>query len=384
MPDILIETLLPTGGPAPSNGVDPESHACFTGWEPEDEALFSFHAPDTINPAENILLCLRESTPSAGLRHRWETIVRLFRPGLDSTGQACAEETSVLECIAPAAENQLTQRSLAVTGASLKGCVASVPINRGDLLVVLLRRVPATVDDDPFPVKLFGLSIHHVVNVTRVSACCGRVGEIIDTVRDLFNEATGGFLTDEFILRSMNRCLQDIGQENYWQKSSSIPASAGVFEVDLASAIPGFQDIHDVRYSGRTTPMTALGSFREFLEAQASGGTEGAPEYYVAQNTRLHVWPPPPTDLASGFRIVHSYLPEPLSCTGDNPDPPIPRAHDMAFVYFVLRQAFLRDRHAPGADQKVREYSQLYQEEKQRLLGEGEPPRLSLTPVRSR
>jgi len=49
---------------------------------------------------------------------------------------------------------------------------------------------------------------------TRVSDCEGRVGAIIDTARDLFNETAGGFLVDAFILRSINRCQQDIAQDD--------------------------------------------------------------------------------------------------------------------------------------------------------------------------
>jgi hypothetical protein len=54
----------------------------------------------------------------------------------------------------------------------------------------------------------------------------------------------------------------------------------------------------------------------------------------------------------------------------------------MLFVYFVLKQAFLRDRHAPGAEIKFQEYSQLYEQAKQNLLGEKDPPKMALRPYR--
>ena len=41
-----------------------------------------------------------------------------------------------------------------------------------------------------------------------MSDCSGRVGKIMDSVKDLFNETSEAFLSDEFILRSINRCLQ--------------------------------------------------------------------------------------------------------------------------------------------------------------------------------
>jgi hypothetical protein len=92
----------------------------------------------------------------------------------------------------------------------------------------------------------------------------------------------------------------------------------------------------------------------------------------------MYVWPPPDVDLQSGYCLYHSYLPDELTCSSANPNPPLPKAHDMVFVYFTLKQAFLRDRHAPGADTKFNEYSRLYEQEKQNLLGEADPPGMSL------
>jgi hypothetical protein len=128
--------------------------------------------------------------------------------------------------------------------------------------------------------------------------------------------------------------------------------------------------------------MIPLGSFEEYEELKTTSNSPGTPEYYVVQNDSLYVWPPPAMDLSSGFCAYHSYLPDDLTCSEDNPNPPIPRAHDMLFVYFVLKQAFLRDRHAPGAEAKFQEYSQLYEQAKQNLLGEKDPPKLALRPYR--
>ncbi len=80
--------------------------------------------------------------------------------------------------------------------------------------------------------------------------------------------------------------------------------------------------------------------------------------------------------------MYHSYLPADLGCSLADANPPVPQAHDMVFAYFVLKQAFLRDRHAPGADGKFQEYSVLYDRAKRALLGQGEAPLLSLRPHR--
>jgi hypothetical protein len=220
------------------------------------------------------------------------------------------------------------------------------------------------------------------VNETTLSNCAGRAAFIVDTVRDLFNESGGGFLSDEFILRSINRCQKELAQEDYWRRESWIGCVARAGRIDLLTAIPDYQRIHQVYFSGCSEPMTALGSFREYEELKTSSIVVGIPQYYIIQNTAMYVWPAPAEDLQSGFCVYHSYLPADITCTPINPDPPIPRAHDTVFVHYVLKEAFLRDRHAPGADIKFQEYSALYEREKQKLLGEGDPSNLSVRSYR--
>ena len=96
----------------------------------------------------------------------------------------------------------------------------------------------------------------------------------------------------------------------------------------------------------------------------------------------LYFWPQPAADLNPEFRVFHSYLPAELGCTESTCDPSIPKSRDMVFVYYVLKHAFLRDRHAPGADLKYQEYSLLYDAEKIRLLGRNLSIRLGLRACR--
>jgi hypothetical protein len=229
---------------------------------------------------------------------------------------------------------------------------------------------------------VFSLALEVHLDETAVSDCYGRVGKIVDTVRDLFNETSEDFLSDEFILRSINRCLQDLAQEDYWRTETWIPASSGVYRIDLHTAIADYQSLHQLRFSGQSSPMAPVGSYKEFDELRTSAEARGTPEYYTVQANTLLVWPPPPVTQQSGFCAYHSYLPDDLTCSQANPDPTLPRAHDMVFVYFVLQQAFLRDRHAPGAETKFQQYSMLYEREKAKLLAEGEQPGLAIRPHR--
>jgi len=379
---ISIETLIPSSGSVPSNGYDPTSRASFTEWEVGDEALFTVVAPESYQPRNDLYVQLLESSSSQSGLHKWEITSLLLRPGVHATGEIVLGETFALECQAPAVAQLLTTRTIPVTGASEPGRVHSTEITAGDVLCLSLKRVPSSTQEDPSPIQVFGLSVIVRVDETAVSVCTGRVGRIFDTVKDLFNESAGSFLADDFILRSMNRCQQDIAQEDYWRRETWIPAESGVNSLNLLTRIQGFQNLHQVSYSGGQAPMIPLGSFEEYQELKNASNAAGLPEYYVVQNDSIYVWPPPSRDMASGFCVYHSYLPEDLTCSPDNPDPPIPRAHDMVFVHFVLKQAFLRDRHAPGADTKFQEYSLLYEKAKQSLLGEADPPRLAVRPYR--
>ncbi len=382
MGEIQVDVLVPTSGAVPSGGYDPVSLAAYTAWELNDEARFAVVVPDSYVAGSDFYLTIQESSSSASAKNKWHVKTLLLRPGLHATDEETDVETFIQEYTSSAIADQLLTRTFAVTGSAEAGRISDVAITSGDVLSFTLKRIAAVENEDPGPIKVFDLSLSFSLSESAVSECAGRIGKIIDAVRDLFNEATGGFIADAFILRSINRCQQHLAQENYWRRETWIPALSGEYELDLLSHIADYQDIHQVYFSGRSYPMTSLGSFKQYEELKTGSQSAGTPEYYVVQNNRLYVWPIPNTDVGSGYCVYHSYQPADLTCSSVNPNPPVPKAHDVIFVYFALRDAFLRDRHAPGADSKFSEYAQLYEAEKQRLLGEGDPPRLSLRSYR--
>ncbi len=381
MAEMQIEKLIPSAGAVPLEGYDPTSLAGFTQWELNDEARFFIIIPETYRAGNDFFVRIYESTPSVAARHKWQVKTLLLRPGVHVTNEQMVAETFIAEYTSPVTANQLMRREFAVTGQSAAGNVAGTSVSPADQLSFTLKRVAASADEDPNSVKVFSLALEVRLD-TSLSDSPGRVGKIMDTVRDLFNETGEAFLSDEFILRSINRCMQDLAQEDYWRSETWIPASAGMYRIDLNSAIPGYQSMHQLRFSGQSSPMAPMGSYKEYDELRTATEERGIPEYYVLQNNTLFVWPAPSTTQQSGFCAYHSYLPDDLTCSPENSDPPIPGAHDMVFVYFVLQQAFLRDRHAPGAEMKFQQYSMLYEREKQKLLAEGEHSGLALRPHR--
>jgi hypothetical protein len=382
MTTIPIPTLLPTSGAAPSNGYDPTSQAAYTEWDLYDEARFAVVVPDGYAQGADFFLSIRESSDAESANHRWQVTTNLLRPGVHAANEQTAVETIAQEYESASAQNQLSLRSLKITGSGAAGTVAATPIAAGDMLTTTMKRTAADSDEDPGPVKVFDLAVETAVSAAAVSDCQGRVGRIIDAVRDLFNEAAGGFLSDAFILRAINRCRLELAQADYWRRETWIPAYASENTVNLLEAVAAFQDLHQVSFRGQDHPMTPAPSFRDYLDLKTRSSSVGVPERWIVQNNVLYVWPAPSSGLQSGYCLYHSYTPPELTCASENPNPDIPKPHDSIFVYFALQQAFLRDRHAPGADVKFEEFTRLYEQSKQSLLGQGDPPALSLRSYR--
>lgn len=382
MAEIRVERLTPSSGTEPSEGYDPTSSVGFMEWELNDEARFAVVIPQRYRAGNDFFLRIHESTPSASARHKWQVETLLIRPGIHATDEQAAMETFSAEYTSSPTADQFSKREFAVTGQAHAGMVAGLSLSPGDYLSFTLKRIVASAGEDLNPIKVFSLGLEVHLDETAVSDCYGRVGKIVDTVRDLFNETSEAFLSDEFIIRSINRCLQNLAQEDYWRAETWIPASSGVYRIDLNAAIADYQSLHQLRFSGHSSPMVPVGSFKEFDEKRTSTEVRGKPEYYIVQANTLFIWPSPSVSQQSGFCAYYSYLPDDLTFSQANPDPPVPRAHDMVFVYFVLQQAFLRDRHAPGAENKFQQYSMLYEREKAKLLAEAEQPGLAIRPHR--
>ncbi len=198
--------------------------------------------------------------------------------------------------------------------------------------------------------------------------CPGRLGRIIQAVRDLSNEAGPGFISDEFVVRSVNRCLEDTAQFGYWRKDTVVSWPAAGASAATAQIVPDCVEILGVYTGAGRAKLVQASSYREFTGARLwSGGATAPHGLYLASNGKLYIHPEPAE--GSEFIVSHTYSPVELTPEEDSCNPPMPRAHDMMFVYFVLREAFLRDRHAPGADTKFQEFSGLFRMEQFKLLG---------------
>jgi hypothetical protein len=378
MISIPVGTLIPTSGAAPGLGYDMVSSVGFLAWAVGDEARCSVITPDNHPLGADMDLSFYESSPSVAKRHAWRVETLLLRPGVHTGNAKTACEARTVDAVSPSTAHLVGLTSTPITGLTEPGRVGGTAVIAGDLLSVTLRRIEASADADPERIRLHHLRVTSRGLGEAPSPCPGRTGAIMLAVRDLFNESAGGFISDDFILRAINRCRETLAVEGYWRRESWAAVRSGVSRVNLLDEIADFQDLVSVRFSGADRPMTRFSSFGAFMEAEARNASPGTPTHYFERNGVLHIWPRPAEDAASGLEIRHSYLPPELSCRPGECDPPVPRGHDAVFTYFALRQAFLRDRHAAGADAKVREYTQMYEAEKLKLLGEGAPTAATL------
>lgn len=379
---VPVESLTPLANGVPAHAFDPISGTAFTEWHVHDEALFHAVIPDRYIPRTDIFVQIDEASVSASLNHAWEITAMLLRPSSSIAPTEAPRQTTRVEYTSAGSAGQLTRRTMGATGGAHPGCVDAEPLQPGDLLCLVLRRVPASSSEDPAALRVFTMRVGIQMSQTRISDCPGRLGVIIDSVRDLFNETSQGFLPDEFILRSVNRCLRELAQEGYWRRETVIAARGSVNEIDLLTAIPDVLEIHQVCFQRGDLIMQRAASFRDFMNMRCAGPNYGNPQFYTVQGNTLHVWPPPPRDVDPGFIVFHSYLPPELHCAEGASDPPLPRAYDGMLVHFALKEAFQRDRHAVEANAQVQQYAELYERDKQRLLAESAGTGLSLRPAR--
>ena len=366
MTSILIDSLFTTSSPSPSNSRDPVTQAVHTLWESGDQAGFSVRLSPEYVTGSDLYVMLDESTASPGAAHSWKITVTLNRQ-IDG-GAATFTETSTHDCLSPGVPNSRVKRRLAATGAVSAGTVDNYAILPGDDLTFVLTRSAPVEDDDPLEIRVINIHVEYETAQATLSDCSGRIGLIIEAVRDLFNEPEADFLTDSFILRSMNRCQQDIAADGYWRTGTWIPCVSGRDVIHLPDVIPDYVDVYRVAYGPQRRELRQLNSVRRFMSLKSLLDIPGTPEYFLAQNNNLMIIPTPTQTLSHGFLVYHSYCPPHISCSQDVAQPDIPKSFDQIFVYFSLAQAFLKDRAAPGADVKFHEYTALYQNLKNRLL----------------
>ena len=379
MATINIDTLGATDGTSPSNRYDPESSLSLIEWRPGDQALLMFRVPDDYDTTGSISLRFDELVPSSAFAYSWETTTGVRKNGSNPGDvSSMAQDSANFDSYDAGISGRVVTRSISVNQDDLA-------IAPGD--IVSIRLEYSCVENEPCPEHLLTLA-YRVVTLegeptVPAPVSSDRLAEITREARDLFNEEAGVFLSDEFVVRAVNSCVRDIARENYWSAETWVAAVIGQDTIDVSQAIPDALEIHRIWFGDLTTPMNRLETFDELRDISLQCPKTGVPEYYLARDNLVRIVPGASLNSEHGFYVHYSRIPPALGLSpGDNTEPPVPRSYDSIFTLFVLRQAFLRDRNAPGAELKFREYSQLYEIEKKRLLESAQPASVKLRTLR--
>ena len=326
------------------NTIDATSNISYEAWELNDEACFNFQVPAGYSAGNDFTLKLWESTDTAsgasGL-HNWGATVVLVQPDVNILGAVTETQAFSGQFMAPVTSGTVTVRSLTISAA---GQISSTPMVAEDLVAVTLKRIEASSGEDPNPIQVSNMVV--VVDVpTASNVCSGDVGWVIDSVRDQFEGADSGFLTNAFIIRQVNEATQRLAIAGAWSKDTWVNLYSGSGQYDLNVHISDFVEPLNCVFSGATAPLTPFGSNDEYWNYMISGDTpSGDPTQVLIQGSNMFLAPVPDADVVSGVRVYHTYLPDDISCSSVSL--PVPKAFRNVYTEFVLFRAYERDSQA--------------------------------------
>jgi hypothetical protein len=371
--EIRIDGFLPTENALPKHGVDSVSGLAYSEWELNDEGRFTFVVPTDYSSGSDLQLRIQESTPGAAVNHKWQATVLLVKTGYQ-TDLATEQEVFSSEYTSSGTADALTSRTLSL---SSSGQISGTSIEAGDTISVVLKRVSASTNEDPNAIKVFDLTAMVTV-LAGTGTCSGRVGQIIEDVRILFNDETSGFLTsDTAIIRWINQGIADIAKAGYWETRGTLNLVADQASYDLASEWGDFVDVKQVIWTETGEPLQLCAGRGKFDELHAAIETGTRPYFYYMAGSTLYVTPTPTEAVTDGLTIERYYVPTDLDCS-TNYTPDFPAVYDSVLVYWCLIQAFDRDRTATNRRELIQEYYQRYQQEKAKLLGRKSGPIIRL------
>jgi len=356
--ELLIETLLPAEGHVPINGTDTNGRT-YTEWELSDEASFDFALPSTYTTGESIVMVITESSSSASKNHKWRW----------TTSTGSYSESYDASFTSNATASTIDTRSITVTTA---GTIESYALQPGDLIGVTIQRIAADSDEDSAGIRLYTIVANVTTTAGATTACLGRMGSIVASALRLFNDDSQRFINDAFCVSAANEAQRQIAMKGYFTKSSSIDVVADQATYALAALFPDIEELNTLVWVGdgsleadRLAPVASLQSKIDLIAASSSSSRAYG---YHLEGTTLYLIPVPTASYSAGITVYYSYIPSDLSCTSSY-TPSTPAAHDAMYRYFILMEAYARDRHSPMAQQQLMYYQQLFSKELDRLLG---------------
>ena len=342
--EIAITAMVPSSGAVPQNAVDPTSSISYQVWELNDQAGFNFQVPQGYPTGTDFVLKIWEATNGvSGVsgNHQWGASVVLVQPGVNIFGAATLSEDFSGQFMAPTTSGQMVVSELTITNS---GQIDSTPIQADDMISVLLTRIAASSGEDPSSIYVGNMTVAVDIPLT-TSVCAGDIGWVIDSVRDQFEGADSGFMTNAFIIRQINEASQVMAINGVWAKDTWVNLYSGSGDYPLLNHIPDFVEPLACVFSGSTVPLEPFGSYDEYWNYMiANSDPTGDPTRVLIQGSTMRLAPIPDASVSSGVRVSHFYLPDDISCLSTT----LPVAKSFRNVYseFVLHRAYERDSEA--------------------------------------
>jgi hypothetical protein len=366
---ILVDNWTGYGTAIPSMGNDAGGRE-YLAWSVGDKAAFNIRLPENYISGTDLVLTFEESTPGVSLNHKWSVDVSR---ALDTA------ETVVSEVSSSAVANTNTEAAITLTSS---GKLNSVDLAVGDLISCVVSRVSASASEDTNDIKIYATVISLDASDYAESGCSGRVGAIIDQVRNDFNDVQARRISNTEIIRWCNRAIDEMAQADLFMKETALDVTEDSGEIDLLATVSDFVDAFTLRWHEDTDFMVPLENWQDFktYSLQMYPYTETPFIWLVVSNT-LHFHPAPSSDQASGLYMFHSYRPANLECLS-NYTPNFPASYDPLLVFYCLHRAhskFFPDHTSP---EKAQEWFSLWQDGFSRLKRQVHPPVLSMVPYR--
>ena len=357
-----------SGSTQPANGKDETTQITYTLWQMGDAGSFSEALPLGVTQASNLSLKIVEWTPGVALKHKWQAVVTLIRPGTHKPTEAVVTETFSTEYTSSADANKSAIRTLAISDGN---DINTTAIQSGDLISVQLSRIAASGSEDGNAIRVPDIRlVIGGASLVAISSCLGHVGTIIDRVLRAANDIRQGFSDQAMVLDWINMCLSDIASEGLWTGYELMDLTAATTDYDL-TVLPAFSGIirpFDPVIWAATGDVvrqcTSYGDFMKYAQQQATGDR---PYWWFWNNGTMSVTPQPTASTSDALGVPFTYLPTDRGCDASYDLPAIPRTALNCFVYYCLRELAAYDQTNPRTDSRWARYNQLYETEKAKL-----------------
>lgn len=218
-----------------------------------------------------------------------------------------------------------------------------------------------------------------------------RVSDITTEIKRYRNEpTTDPFTTNADCLAWINQAQNLIAADGYWKYEALADITGETGSLAFGDvATDELEDgvllsVESIRwvYDGANyvlTPLMTEARYQGLLQNTPTGGTLGA--YFIKRST-IYWFPVPEDDCNEGVKIYGTWAPPALTGLPGGDAPYTPAKHDVAYIYYGIAQAWLKDHTSDNYLQNYQVFMGLWQQEKDKLLNKAQSPAPRVKPYR--